>query len=115
MNAIITTHNLDFEIGPIKYDYQTFKVGTCYGQWGFTENCFYILSILNEQPGNGHLNDVFEWFEYSAKRDKKALVVREVFNVGFYKHLIEKRGFNPINRALKNTVIKFFGNEIIYR
>lgn len=48
---------------------------------------------MNKEPGNGHLTDVFEWFEYSCKQDKKILLVREFFNDEFYKHCIEKRGF----------------------
>ncbi len=46
-------------------------------------------------PGNGHLEDVFEWFEYACIRDCKGLIIREFFNDRFYNHCIEKREFIP--------------------
>ncbi len=52
-----------------------------------------ILSIRNRCKHNGHLEDVFEWFEKSCRRDKKVFRVLEVWNKRFKRHLIEKRGF----------------------
>lgn len=106
-NSIITTHRLDFESAPwnkfIDESIQVFRVGTCHGQWYSTQFAYHILSIINEEPGNGHLNDVFEWFENSCKRDGKALIVEEIMNVRFGRHLCEKRGFTMMkgNRAMK--------------
>lgn len=108
MNSVKTTHNLDFEACPWFRNptIQLFRIGTCEGQWLSTDDAFVIISILNKNPGNGHLDDVFEWFEYSCKRDKKALMIMEFMNDRFKKHCIEKRGFT----AIKNTddVIKEF-------
>jgi hypothetical protein len=73
-----------------------FRIGTCEGQWFAIEHSYCILSVLNNNPGNGHLDDVFEWFEFSCKRDKKALLVLEVMNDRFKQHLITKRGFNEV-------------------
>jgi len=128
MNAIQTKHNLDFEAAPSPYDvfgdnHQMFRVGTCEGQWGFTKDCLFILSVLNKEQGNGHLDDVFEWFEFSAKRQGMNLMVLECMNQRFYDHLIKKRGFQPLD-AKQTNCIKVFnrrkfkqliknGNEII--
>jgi len=108
MNAIQTTHKLDFESRPwtpsIKAfginpnNTQEFRVGTITGQWFFSPKTrtLCILSIVNEKPGNGHLDDVFMWFEYSAKTHKCPLVIMEFMNDRFKKHCIEKRGFIPM-------------------
>ena len=106
-NAIITEHKLDFLSRQWSDEWNIFKIGTCGGQWSATEDAYIILSFINDEPGNGHLNDVFEWFEHSCKRDKKNLIVMEVMNEGFYMHLLTKRGFIPLD-ASGNNVIKIF-------
>lgn len=108
MNAVLTAHKLDFEAcdwprdpsGEIKL----FRIGTCYGQWMSTDHAYVIISVMNEVQGNGHLEDVFQWFEHSCKRDKKALVIREFFNDRFKEHCLKKRGFVKFG---DNDVIKF--------
>jgi len=93
-----TIHHLPFEVANwITPDFLLFQIGTCNGQWRYTGKSYDILSIKNSEPGNGHLNDVFEWFEYSCKRDHKNLVVLELFNEQFKIHLIKKRGFKIKN------------------
>lgn len=127
-NEIKTTHNLDFCWKPSVYnfggsDHKEYKVGTCHGQWGSTFDSYYVLSVINREPGNGHLDDVFEWFEHSAKRDGKNLMVLDCENQRFYNHLLAKRGFVALD-SQKQNVIKVFnqkkykhllkhGNEII--
>lgn len=92
-----TTHNLPFESAPwLTPHFIRFRVGTCTGLWTSENKTYDILAIENAEPGNGHLNDVFEWFENSCKRDGKKLRVLEVWNKGFLKHLVEKRGFSLI-------------------
>ena len=127
-NAIQTKHRLDFEVAPSPYNmfndgHMMFRIGTCEGQWGSTKDSYYILSVVNTEQGNGHLDDVFEWFEYSAKRDAKNLLVLECMNGRFYRHLIEKRGFVPLDKMGENCIkvfnrklfkiLKKKGNEII--
>ncbi|MES2287516.1 MAG: hypothetical protein V4547_17610 [Bacteroidota bacterium] len=97
-----TTNNLPFEVAASPYRFrddthyhQMFRVGTCEGQWGCTEKSYFILSVINKSPGNGHLTDLFEWFEHSAKRDNKNLLVLCLANGGFKEHLINKKGFKP--------------------
>jgi hypothetical protein len=111
-NEIVTTHDLDFEVAPWelasmvpKLNLMRFRVGTCEGVWGVDKLCYYILAIENKSSGNGHLQDVFEWFEASCKRDKKDLKVLEVWNIGFKNHLIKKRGFT---KSGKQDLIKRF-------
>lgn len=122
-----TTHNLQFEIAEhpntFLQAHKLFRVGTCKGQWGDTNDSYYILTVINSIKGNGHLDDVFEWFENSAKRDGKNLLMLEIMNKDFYRHLIQKRGFIPLdkdgdncikvfNRKLHNKLLRD-GNEII--
>lgn len=109
-NALITQHKLDFLSAPWHRDpsWFLFKVGTCAGQWRATELFYEVLSIKNNKPGNGHLEDVFEWFEFSCKRDKKDLKVLEVMNVDFGKHLVNKRGFK---HYMGCDYIKHFNHE----
>jgi hypothetical protein len=113
MNAIKTRHNLDFEsceyhlqLDPNKF-WMNFRVGTCEGLWTFTKDSYDILSIINNNPGNGHLIDVFQWFENSCKRDKKNLRVLELLNKRFKKYLIDKRGFKILD---KDNLIKLYEN-----
>lgn len=94
-----STHSLAFEVAedPISEllgnNFLKFRVGTCGGLYRATDKSYDILAISNESPGNGHLNDVFEWFENSCKRDRKKLRVLEVWNENFKTHLLTKRGF----------------------
>lgn len=80
-----------------------YKIGTVEGQWRCHDGAYQILSFLNDVPGNGHLQDVFDWFENSCKRDKKALQVLELFNERFATHLISKRGFIKKNNATEGS------------
>lgn len=113
MNQIITKHNLDFFSRPATVQLQLeegiiwndFIVGTCGGRWAATDEAYLLLAIVNSVPGNGHLDDVFQWFEHSARRDKKALKILEFFNPRFKQHCIKKRGFRPTG---KNDLIKYF-------
>lgn len=82
---------------------QLFRVGTCSGVWYPTPEEYRILFICNSQKGNGHFEDVIEWFQASCKRDKRDLVFEEVLTERLKKHL-EKRGF--IRR--ENDMIKSF-------
>jgi hypothetical protein len=102
-----TVHALDFEVAewepipglPSAKDFMRFRVGTCEGLWRCTSKTYDILAITNEVPGNGHLEDVLQWFEASCKRDKKDLKILEVWNHKFKGHLIGKRGFRSCGES----------------
>ena len=94
MTEFKTQHDLPFEVAAwLNEDFMRFRVGTCDGLWRSNGYSYEILAITNNERGNGHLNDVLEWFEHSCKRDGKNLLILEVWNQDFKKHLIEKRGF----------------------
>lgn len=78
-------------------DYQQFKVGTMYGLWKWESDKFVILAFLNNNPGNGHLEDTLDWFMCSSVCAQVPLVIRSVDNTRFLKHLIDKRGFVLLN------------------
>ena len=99
-----STHELDFMWAPHwDKNFVQFKIGTCHGLYTSSASAYQILAISNDNPGNGHLQDVFDWFENSCKRDKKDLMFLELMNFRFKKYLIEKRGF--INHG-KDSLIK---------
>jgi len=107
-SAIKTKHKLAFYSRPWR-DHpfiEEFKIGTCNGQWQYGITGLEIISIINNVPGNGHLEDVFQWFEYAAARDKKPLIIREFFNDRFKTHSISKRLFRPIKGT--DNVVKHF-------
>lgn len=117
-------NNLDF-LHADGFGGSLFKIGTCHGQYGSTEDSYYILSVINDNVGNGHLDDVFEWFERSCVRDGKNLLILEIFNGKFYNHCIEKRGFIKLDENKENLVkvlnenkyqkLLLEGNEIIMK
>lgn len=105
-----STHKLSFFSGywnhPCNTEgWQVFRIGTCSGQWGGTNTTYDILSIINDQPGNGHFDDVLEWFENSCKRDNRDLRFLEVMNPDFGQHLVSKRGFIYYDK--ENLIKKF--------
>ena len=87
-------HKLSFEARKwwVSPDKQEFRVGTCEGVFYNDDKNYIILAIVNSFPGNGHFNDVLQWFENSCKRDNKNLVFECILNEEFKKHLI-KIGF----------------------
>lgn len=113
MNALVTKHNLDFEAAPwecmgsIDENFTRFRIGTCEGLWATTDTSFDILAVTNSEPGNGHFEDVLQWFEHACKRDQKDFRILEVWNLSFKKHLLTKRKFKPQG---KDNVIKKFKN-----
>lgn len=72
--------------------WQLFRVGTCNGQWRATPDAYEILSVINDEPGNGHFAVLMEYFEISCKRDNKDFIILEVWNKQLRKHL-GKNGF----------------------
>jgi hypothetical protein len=110
MNAITTKHKLDFlsAIWDIDPSWREFKIGTVTGLWRSIEypiSAYEILAFKNQEPNNGHLDDVFEWFEYSCKRDNRPLIILDVINTDFKSYLIRERGFWCYD---KDSLIKYF-------
>lgn len=92
-----STHNLTFEVAPwYTPEFEQFRIGTCEGLYGVNAKSYLIIAVINDQPRNGHFEDVLEWFENSCRRDKKSLQILEIGNVEFMAHLITKRGFKKI-------------------
>jgi len=104
-------HGLDFECAPYPYsidkanEWYCFRVGTCEGLWCAKDDSYDILAITNKEQGNGHFNDVLQWFEQSCKRDNKSLRILEVWNEKFKAHLIDKRGFTDVG---SDNLVKTF-------
>jgi hypothetical protein len=95
-----STHNLEFEMCGWPYgvpanvaSYWAFRVGTCRGLYTATKLEYQIIAIENDRPGNGHLQDMFDWFENSCRRDARNLRICACWNLKFKRHLLKKRGF----------------------
>jgi hypothetical protein len=58
-----------------------FRVGTCRGLWRTTDDAYEILTVLNEKKANGHFSEAMKWFEQGCRRDRKSLLIREVWNL----------------------------------
>lgn len=99
--AFKSRHNLKFEA--YKWDFglagsaYNFRIGTCGGLYSFNKTAYIIIAIENKQKGNGHFEDVLEWFYESCKRDKMDLIIAEIWNARLYRHLVIKRGFKDIS------------------
>lgn len=96
-----TSHGLGFFSMPYKRpwvqsEWHSFKIGTVYGLYQFQEKQFRILAIKNDNKNNGHLEDMLEWFYCSCIRYGTPLVIMDVINPRFEKHLKTKRGFMKI-------------------
>ncbi len=91
-------NNLPFEVADWEHspNFKRFRIGSCEGLWCSNERAYGILAITNNAPGNGHFEDVMQWFENSCRRDKKSFMFLEVWNKRLKKKLIEKYGFNDI-------------------
>ena len=109
MTQFQSTHKLDFECAeyPISPEWIQYRVGTCHGLWTASEGCYDILAVSNQKPGNGHFEDVLEWFEQSCRRDGYNLRILECWNQELKVHLVEKRGFENYE---EDNLIKKFGN-----
>src|ERR1700683_705260 len=92
-----SAHNLIFEMCEFEYDptFYRFRIGTCDGLWTTEGKAYIIVAVRNSQPGNGHFEDVLQWFENSCRRDGYNLRIAEFFNPRLKAHFIEKRGFKP--------------------
>jgi len=103
-----TKHKLEFLCRPWRFDRELyeFQVGTIAGLWRATDTAYQIIAIVNNNKNNGHFEDVLEWFETSCKRDNKDLEFVEIWNGQFEKHLIEKRGFEPIENGVRKKFCK---------
>ena len=95
---------IDFEDAPYELDlglgFRRFRVGTCEGVWRCTGTTYEILAVVNKHPGNGHFKHVLDWFERSAKRDKREVAFLEVLNERLAAHLEKKQGYKKVGANL---------------
>lgn len=106
-----STHNLEFEVAEWHtHEFKLFRIGSVEGLCGVDAKSYIIVAVTNSKPGNGHLNDVFDWFENSCKQDGKTLKIVEIMNTDFLFHLINKRGFTKI---VGNNCEKYFDEKVV--
>lgn len=121
MTEFKTIHDLPFEVAEwemnavMEEEWYRFRVGTCTGLWRSTDTSYEILAIENSKKGNGHFEDLLQWFYNSCLRDRKNLRIREVWNQRLKYHLVSKRGFRylgPDDVEKQYKAIKKAGNPI---
>jgi len=106
-DQFLSPSKLVFEISNwIKPECIRFRMGTITGLWGETPTTHDIIEIENSKPNNGHLQDVFNWFEGFCQKTNKDFRVTNITNQGFGKHLDEKRGFEVFSNGHKTVAIK---------
>ena len=74
-----------------------FRYGTCHGQYRITPDAVELLSIINDDSGNGHFHHLMNHFISMAKKRKLPFRVLEVNNRNLKTHLLFKWGFKSIN------------------
>lgn len=92
---------------PLPGQFIEFRIGTVEGLYQTTDRTYDILAIKNSQPGNGHFQDLFDFFERSCKRDNRNMRFLEVINERLQKHLVSVRGFErerQTNNFIKSCV-----------
>lgn len=82
-----------------------FICGTVDGIFTVERDRIVMIGIGNMDPGNGHVVDVFQWFDRAAKELKKDFWVVEIINAGFHRCLVERHGFQI---ATNKSVYKIF-------
>lgn len=112
VGQINTKHSLEFFVAkdPEKSGWQYFKVGTITGKYRFMNDAIEISRIDNENPGNGHLDDMFEHFEHAVKDTPRVLRILNITNERFEQHLIGKRDFRTILHEGKLALMKRVGH-----
>lgn len=93
-------HKLKFKtaphlIGGAPTGMEKFIVGTCHGLWVQHNLSVDMWAVINEKPGNGHMDDVIEWFFQIAKAGNVPIRVMDISNKTFYDELVEKWKFLP--------------------
>lgn len=102
-----STNDLPFECRPWvrNPEWMDYRIGTCTGLYSTSMISYDILAVQNSKQGNGHFQDVLDWFENSCRRDGKSLKFLELMNDELKDHLINKRGFLDIGN---NNLEKHF-------
>ena len=110
-----STHHLKFKTGPHIVEgapsgLEKFKIGSVHGLWREGETVIEIWAIINDEPGNGHMDDAIEWFVEIARLSSVILRVVEISSVTFRNQLIDKWGFATTD--VQSQLIKYdFLNE----
>ena len=110
-----STHHLKFKTAPhiisgAPSGLEKFEIGSVHGLWRQGKAVVEIWAIINDKPGNGHMDDAIEWFVEIARLSGVILRVVEISSVTFRNQLIDKWGFTTTD--VQSQLIKFdFLNE----
>jgi hypothetical protein len=76
----------------ISNDTTEFKMGTCRGLFRRGLDSYIIISLINDQSDNNHLDNVLEWFKRKCKNDNMNLRVLEVWDL-YIEKMLSRHGF----------------------
>lgn len=97
MKKFKSQHNLKVYVNPftvagIDAGVLQFKIGTTHGIFKNFSLSVDVFTVINDNPGNGHMEDFFEFFEAHAKKTNRVFRMCEVSDQEFKNALI-LRGF----------------------
>lgn len=105
-----STHGLKFKTMPhiiagAFTGAERFEIGTVHGIWNVSTFSVDVFACINDEPGNGHMDDVFEWFFSIATERGLPVRVTNVSSEDFRQQLIDKWLFVPTKDH--DTLIRF--------
>ena len=113
-----STNSLEYKDRPIELFgeiMREFKIGTVTGVYSHCDEYLRIINIENSSPGNGHFNDVFDWFFNSCITHGRGLMFVAVVNERLGDHLCNQRGFEKLSDSLNKGSEYCIGLEGIFR
>ena len=82
---------IDAALGADGPEISRFVFGTCHGQF-IDRDSLDLLTVINEEPGNGHFVILIEVFEKIASETNRDFRVIEIWNDGL-KEWLRRRGY----------------------
>jgi len=86
-----------------------FQTGTCHGQYRICD-AVELITIINEEPGNGDFQKAMGWFESIAVNEHKDLRVVEIFNNSL-KNNLAKHGYRVKGKKATKSYKKMRGRS----
>jgi len=109
-----SSHKLKFKTAPhviagAPTGMEKYEVGTVHGLWHQSSMSVDVFALINEKPGNGHVDDALEWFFAIAKEGALGVRVVNITAEAFRQTLINEWGFSET--AERDTLVNFYINQ----
>lgn len=100
VNIAKERHPLDIAMAPWSVaaqmgdDIVAFEYGTLHGIFKAEHGTLGLISVENEEKGNGRFKEFMDWYEAIAYELGLRPAVLEIMNKSLYDHLVSKRGYH---------------------